>query len=213
MAGKVALRAGVAPSALAARGYDGLARGGLGGGGLGLAGGVGGAADLGDAGVRLYGLSNSTSALQEAVNTNKISAKRARALLADKKASKEEKEKARGELDRIAKIDEAHKVAVHAVVSQLGDKSFIQGFGSNGGEEFLSYLNIGETLVAQGGPEWEKWDRSMTENLNRIQNKDGSWSGDHCITGRTFCTASALLVLMADRTPMPVASRIAEKRK
>ena len=23
----------------------------------------------------------------------------------------------------------------------------------------------------------------------------------HCITGRTFCTATALLVLMGDRTP------------
>ena len=42
----------------------------------------------------------------------------------------------------------------------------------------------------------------MTANLNRMQNADGSWSGHHCITGRTFCTASALLVLMADRTPI-----------
>ncbi len=44
----------------------------------------------------------------------------------------------------------------------------------------------------------------MTENLNRVQNDDGSWSGHHCITGRTFCTSTALLVLLADRTPVPV---------
>jgi hypothetical protein len=43
----------------------------------------------------------------------------------------------------------------------------------------------------------------MTENINRVQNKDGSWSGHHCITGRTFCTGTALLVLMADRAPIP----------
>jgi hypothetical protein len=50
----------------------------------------------------------------------------------------------------------------------------------------------------------------MTENLNRIQDKDGGWSGHHCITGRTFCTATALLVLMADRAPVPLAAKIKE---
>jgi hypothetical protein len=56
----------------------------------------------------------------------------------------------------------------------------------------------------------------MTANLNRVQNQDGSWSGSHCITGRTFCTSTALLVLMADRTPVPVqagAKTPAESRK
>ena len=43
----------------------------------------------------------------------------------------------------------------------------------------------------------------MTENLERVQNADGSWAGNHCITGRTFCTATALLVLMGDRAPRP----------
>jgi hypothetical protein len=37
-----------------------------------------------------------------------------------------------------------------------------------------------------------------------VQNQDGSWTGHHCITGQTFCTAAALLTLMADRTPVPV---------
>ncbi len=80
-------------------------------------------------------------------------------------------------------------------------KERIDAFGSNGGEEFLSHLNIGEALVLEGGEDWAKWDKSMTENMNRIQNKDGSWTGHHCITGRTFCTSAALLVLMVDRAP------------
>ena len=42
----------------------------------------------------------------------------------------------------------------------------------------------------------------MTAGLEKAQDKDGIWAGQHCITGRTFCTASALLVLMADRTPI-----------
>ena len=78
------------------------------------------------------------------------------------------------------------------------------GFGSNGGEEFLSFMNISETLLVRGGDEWQKWDKAITEAATKAQDKDGSWSGQHCITGKTFCTAGALLVLMADRTPFPV---------
>ena len=68
-------------------------------------------------------------------------------------------------------------------------------------------MNLAESLVVKGGDEWKRWDSRMTENLNRVQNDDGSWSGHHCITGRTFCTSTALLVLMADRTPVPVPAK------
>src|SRR5262249_30326944 len=107
------------------------------------------------------------------------------------------------QLKYIEDAEAAHEESLSSSYAYFKDASFRQGFGSNGGEEFLSYLNIGETLAAKGGKEWEDWDRSMTENLERIQNADGSWSGHHCITGRTFCTAAALLVLMADRAPRP----------
>jgi len=94
------------------------------------------------------------------------------------------------------------------VVNRMDDPKFAAGFGSNGGEEFLSHLSIGESLILRGGEDWSKWDKSMTQNMNRIQNDDGSWSGHHCITGRTFCTSAALLVLMVDRTPTPIAQAI-----
>jgi hypothetical protein len=161
-----------------------------------------------DAGVPLYSVSNQTAALQEAVNTNKNEEKKARETLGRKEATPDEKQKAQQTLDRVVKVEAAQKVAVQTVVQQAADPQFMRGFGSNGGEEFLSYLNISETLVVKGGEEWTKWDKSMTDNMNRIQNKDGSWSGDHCITGRTLCTAGALLVLMADRTPIPVAAKM-----
>jgi hypothetical protein len=157
-----------------------------------------------DAGVPVYCSSNNLAGLQEALNTAKAGEKRSRDILGDKEASKEEKDKARSELARLSKLQVAQKSALAGLAKQLDDRQFVQGFGSNGGEEFLSYLNISETLVATGGAEWQKWDKSVTENLNRIQNQDGSWSGQHCITGRTICTAAALMVLMADRTPIPV---------
>ena len=103
-------------------------------------------------------------------------------------------------LQQMSEVRGTVQAAQAAIINRLDDKQFISGFGSNGGEEFLSYLNIGESLVAKGGDAWDKWDKSMTENLNRIQSEDGSWTGHHCITGRTFCTSSALLVLMVDRS-------------
>jgi hypothetical protein len=79
---------------------------------------------------------------------------------------------------------------------------FVRGFGSNGGEEFLSFMNISETLLLKGGSDWDKWEKSMASSIDEVQDKDGCWSGHHCITGKTFCTATALLTLMADRSQL-----------
>jgi hypothetical protein len=166
-----------------------------------------------DAGVALYNISNQTQALQQAVNTNLKGQEEAKKILADAKAPVAAKDKAKSDLARFDKIEEARQVAVEATVKNLNDASFLQGFGSNGGEEFLSSLNISETLVVKGDKDWVAWDKKMADNLCRVQNKDGSWSGDHCITGRTFCSATAMLVLMADRTPAPVATKLSEAKK
>lgn len=112
-----------------------------------------------------------------------------------------------GQLAAITHNEVELKRAQQDVVARLDDKQFVAGFGSNGGEEFLSYLNIGESLALKGGDEFAKWDKGMTENLNRIQNEDGSWSGQHCITGRTFCTAAAMMVLTVDRSVQQHAAR------
>ena len=161
----------------------------------------------GSAGVELYAAASALSGQQDADNTNAIIVKQARAKL---KTAKTEPERTEA-LALITRINDQQKdlaAAKQAVVKRLADKRFVAGFGSNGGEEFLSYMNIGESLVVKGGDAWKKWDKSMTTNLNHIQNKDGSWTGHHCITGRTFCTSAALLVLMVDRAPVPLAAKI-----
>jgi hypothetical protein len=173
---------------------------------------LGGMGAPGDAGVPIYSISNNVAGLQDAVNTNRILAQNARAVLAKVDAPKAEKDKAEGELRRFAEVEKVCDQATQAIVKRLKDQQFIQGFGSNGGEEFLSYMNISETLVVKGGTDWETWDKAMADNLTRIQDKDGSWSGSHCITGKTFCTATALLVLLADRAPVPVAAKMKSGR-
>jgi hypothetical protein len=163
----------------------------------GMMGGMGGAA-----GVELYSRAASIGVLQDSVNTNKVVAEGLRDKAANS-ADQNERVRAKRQLAQIADVEKVQREAQAAVVSRLGDRQFIAGFGSNGGEEFLSYMNIAESLVVKGGDEWKRWDSEMTENLDRVQNDDGSWSGHHCITGRTFCTSTALLVLLADRTPVP----------
>ena len=165
----------------------------------------------GDAGVALYGVAADLGVLQDSVNT--AQARKPGLMAQATGAAPADRDAAKAKLADIADLEKVQDVNRMAVVARLDDKQFVSGFGSNGGEEFLSYMNIAETLVVKGGDEWKKWDDSMGENLNRIQNGDGSWSGHHCITGRTFCTSTALLVLTADRTPVPVKAKADEGKK
>ncbi len=162
----------------------------------------GGLTGAGSAGVALYAGAANLSTLQDSSNRNAQRADELRTIVKESKDDSKRKD-AQSELDRFVYAEEARDKVQQTIITRLEDKRFIAGFGSNGGEEFLSYMNIGESLVVKGGNDWVKWDASMTENLNRIQNADGSWSGHHCITGKTFCTSTALLTLMADRTPVP----------
>ena len=160
---------------------------------------VGGA---GAAGVALYAGAKNLGVLQDSVNSNR--GRRAKVVrLAESAPTVDQRDRAKKELDRFDAAEVAFEAAQKVVIARLDDPQFVAGFGSNGGEEFLSHMNIGESLVVKGGDDWKKWDEKMTKNLNRIQNGDGTWTGHHCITGRTFCTAAALMVLMVDRTPVP----------
>ncbi|MDH4297412.1 MAG: hypothetical protein OEV74_14085 [Cyclobacteriaceae bacterium] len=71
----------------------------------------------------------------------------------------------------------------------------MDGFGSNGGEEFLSYLQTGESMVIGKDDGWKTWYENISGRMLKIQNNDGSWNGHHCITSPVFCTATSLLIL------------------
>ncbi|HEY4656085.1 MAG TPA: hypothetical protein VIH22_16320 [Cyclobacteriaceae bacterium] len=71
----------------------------------------------------------------------------------------------------------------------------MDGFGSNGGEEFLSYLQTGESMIINKDQEWKSWYDNISGRILKIQNNDGSWNGHHCITSPVFCTATCLLIL------------------
>ena len=75
-------------------------------------------------------------------------------------------------------------------------------FGSMGGEEFFSYLNISDSLHRAGGEQWNKWNNQIKTQLVRLQNEDGTWAGHHCITGRVAVTSAAVMTLLAERDPV-----------
>ncbi|MBA2539838.1 MAG: terpene cyclase/mutase family protein [Deltaproteobacteria bacterium] len=168
---------------------------------------AGGMSGKGSAGVMLYGAAADSSSIRDDASTKRSKAESMKA----KAAKHYSPELQTPDIPTKAEIDAAEKDAKQAesaamdnerqLVTQFQNKNFVAGFGNNGGEEYLSYLLISETMVQKGGDEWLKWDTAVAGLVGKVQNEDGSWTGHHCITGRTFCTAAALLVLMGDRTP------------
>lgn len=161
----------------------------------------------GSAGIGLYGDAASNANIRDDAETKKAKAQELK-----ERAKKGPKPMAQSpDVPTKAQIDAAEAEAAAAtkaadeservLAARLSDQRFVAGFGNNGGEEFLSYLLISESLVQNGGAEWERWDTAITKLVGKVQNEDGSWVGHHCITGRTFVTATALLVLLGDRAP------------
>ena len=152
------------------------------------------------AGIMLYSISNSVRA----------SAKEAREVEeAMNKAKKEGKlpKNAPVTVDNLRKIGYAENEAMEYNTSynvyQSGKdaaqrEDVLNGFGNNGGEEFLSFLQTGESLVVNRDKDWKKWYTDMSGRILKIQNPDGSWNGHHCITSPVFCTATSLLLLTVE---------------
>ena len=95
------------------------------------------------------------------------------------------------------RVQNARQLSV--IQDQLASAQFVGGFGSMGGEEFFSYLNISDSMKRIGGDAWPKWHTNITQKILGLQNSDGTWAGHHCITGRVAMTSAAILNLTVDR--------------
>ena len=103
------------------------------------------------------------------------------------------------QLTRTAADREQNVREIGAIQSQLASTGFVSGYGSMGGEEFFSYLNISDSMKRVGGEAWSKWHADITQKILGLQNSDGTWAGHHCITGRVAMTSAAILNLTVDR--------------
>jgi hypothetical protein len=149
------------------------------------------------AGIVLYSVSSSSRAsAKEArkVQEEMDRARREGRLAKNAPASAENLEKIGFDKDDALKYSTAYEVYQSAKV-QAQREDVMDGFGSNGGEEFLSYLQTGESMIIGKDNEWKGWYDNISGRILKIQNNDGSWSGHHCITSPVFCTATCLLIL------------------
>jgi squalene cyclase len=90
----------------------------------------------------------------------------------------------------------------------LLDMRFDQDVGGRaGGEEFLGALFATHAMRMADDQTFATWFRKIVTALARCQNGDGSWLGHHCITGRVFCTACALIALQTPNELLAMATR------
>ncbi|WP_299366533.1 hypothetical protein [Winogradskyella sp.] len=149
------------------------------------------------AGIILYSVSNSARGSAK-------DARKARELIdkAKKEGKLEEDDKVSVENLKDIGIPESEAIAYtssyniyNASKQKAQENDVMSGFGNNGGEEFLSFLQTGESMVVNDDNDWKKWYDDVSGRLMKIQNNDGSWNGHHCITSPVFCTATSLLIL------------------
>src|ERR1017187_10364131 len=112
------------------------------------------------------------------------------------------------QLTRTEKDRKENAAQISVINGALANGNFVSGYGSIGGEDFFSWLNVSESLRRTGGPEWQKWNGDMKTTLLKLQNEDGTWAGHHCITGRVAVTSAAILLLTADREPPADAPKV-----
>jgi len=148
------------------------------------------------AGVMLYGLSSTTRASAKESKRAQDLVEKARkdGKIKDNKVTEENLREAGVNVTDAKQLVTAYSIN-QAAQAQSVREDVMTGFGNNGGEEFMSFLMTGESMLMQGGDNWKKWYDMMSGKLVNIQNTDGSWNGHHCITSPVFCTATCLLIL------------------
>ncbi len=152
------------------------------------------------AGIMLYSVSGSVRASAKEARKAKADINKAKAegkLAPDAEVNAENLEEigyVRGEAQKYGTAYNVYESAKQ--VAQQDE--VLDGFGNNGGEEFLSYLQTGESMLVSKDDDWKNWYDQMSGRILKIQNQDGSWNGHHCITSPVFCTATSLLLLTVE---------------
>jgi hypothetical protein len=144
------------------------------------------------AGIMLYAVSSSVrNSAAENNEVNQIMERAKKEGKLDKKAevSQENLQKAGLSKEEATKYVVANKV-YNAAKDKAMQEDVLNGFGNNGGEEFLSFLQTGESMIVSKDNDWKKWYDNIGGKLIKIQNDNGSWNGHHCITSPAFCTAT-----------------------
>ena len=139
------------------------------------------------AGIELYALTSSKRATAK-------EAKEANLYFAEKQEQNQEIELPQSEEEafdllrddfsdsKARKLASAYNVN-EKVKKQVTSDAVISGFGNKGGEEYLSYMMTSESFITEQDEEsWKLWHEKMSSLFEKVQNGNGSWAGQHCIT-------------------------------
>jgi len=149
------------------------------------------------AGVMLYSVSSSSRAsATEAKKAKQIiaEAKEKGVLDKDDEINVDNLQRAGLDANEAIQMNTANKVYQSAKNVASKDEVMV-GFGNNGGEEYLSYLQTGEGMIIGEDISWQDWYNKVSQRMIDTQVENGSWQGHHCITSPVFCTATAVLIL------------------
>lgn len=87
----------------------------------------------------------------------------------------------------------------------LGKLPFGRDYGDEvSGEDFFGGVLAAHAMIHEDGKAWRSVFAKIQKVLTACQNLDGSWTGHHCISARTFCTASAVTALMTPLRFLPM---------
>ncbi|WP_112085859.1 ATP synthase subunit B family protein [Flavobacterium lacus] len=152
------------------------------------------------AGIMLYAVSSSVrNSAEEAKEADQLfkKAKAEGKIERDAVLNEQNLERLGYSKEKAKSYDVANKVYQSAKVTAMKE-DVLSGFGNNGGEEFLSFLQTGESMIVNQDDDWKKWYDNIGGRMMQIQNADGSWNGHHCITSPAFCTATCLMILSVE---------------
>ena len=79
--------------------------------------------------------------------------------------------------------------------------------GRAGGEQYLAALFAVQAMHLGKKKVFRHYYWNITKDLLKAQNKDGSWTGYHCITARVFCTACSVIAMLTPDKLMPMVDR------
>lgn len=148
------------------------------------------------AGVMLYAVSGSARASSKEAKKAEKAVKDALALgvIESDDVSIKNLEETGMSKDQAIKLETAYRV-YNSAKNKSQQDAVMNGFGNNGGEEFISFLQTGESMIINQDESWENWYQNISKKMLEIQENNGSWRGHHCITSPVFCTATCILIL------------------
>jgi hypothetical protein len=139
--------------------------------------------------------------LQNAQQNFQERLRRLRAVQDSPNATDAERAAAQAEMEKLTPTDKKYEATVDTILKNLSNPMLVQYLDrsdNGGGDEYLSFVLVNQSLGARGGKAWEDWRDHVTRRVLRQQRGDGSWAAQHGIGGVNFCTPAALLVLEAD---------------